>query len=288
VKAIANLVTMRVAPGRLALLGAFALALTIATSAAWSVLLASNLRASPRIPWSVPVMIGLLWIGWRYLGGASGSARRSASRRDRLRARPISPLTFGWALAAGLLSIGSLAGLWIVLHQLVHGRSNTLPDFSQYSLIVVVLVIGMGALSGAMSEEAGFRGYFQGALEPRFGAPLAIITTALLILPAHGLTQGFGVATIIFYLCVDTMLGAMAYITQSIVPGIAVHFVGLVIFFAVIWPHDATRRFVAADGPDGWFWLHASQAVIGAVLAVLAFRRLARIAAPLRPAPLSR
>jgi membrane protease YdiL (CAAX protease family) len=272
---------MRIAPARLARLGAFALALTIATGAVWSALLVTNLRTSPRVPWSVLVMTGVLWIGWRYLNGASASGGQSASRRDRLRtglrARAISAQSFAWAVVAGLLSVGSLAGLWIVLHQLIRTRSNTLPDFGQYPLGVVILVVAMGALAGALSEEAGFRGYFQSALEPRFGALLAIIMTSLLILPAHGLTQGFGLTTIIFYLCVDAMLGAMAYITQSIVPGIAVHFVGLVIFFSMIWPNDSSRRFVAADGPDGWFWIHASQAVAGAVLSVIAFRRLARI-----------
>jgi membrane protease YdiL (CAAX protease family) len=264
-------------------LGAFALALTIVTGAVWSALLVANLRTSPGTPWSALVMAGLLWIGWRYVSGASGSRARSESRRNGLRARAVSGPTFAWAVVTGLLSIGSLAGMWIVLHQLIHTRSNTLPDFGKYSLPVIVVVVTMGALAGALSEEAGFRDYFQGALERRAKPPLAIIITSLLMLPAHGLTQGFGLTAVIFYLCVDAMLGAIAYMTQSIVPGIAVHFIGLVIFFSMIWPNDATRRFVAVEGADGWFWIHVGQAVVGAALSLIAFRQLARITRSLRP-----
>lgn len=274
--------TTRETAGGLVKLGAFALVLTTVTGGVWGALLIANLRSSPRVPWSVAAMMAVLWIAWAYLSGARGDPATSAARRTRLRARRVSPRVFEWAAGAGLLSVVSLAGLWIVLGQIVHTRGNTLPDFSRYPLFVVVLVVAMGAFAGAATEEAGFRGYFQGALESRFGAPLAILVTALVMLPAHGLTQGYGITTIVFYLCVDTMLGVMAYLTQSIVPGVAVHFVGLVVFFSVIWPFDARRRFVGVEGPDTWFWIHVGQAIVGATFAVLAFRHLARITTPLR------
>jgi len=275
---------MRANSAELTKLGAFALLLTVVTSAIWSALLVTNLRTSPRVPWSALIMAAVLWIGWRYLSGRSGSHSRSPLRRNRLRARPVSRRTLAWALVAGLLSIASLAGLWIVLHQLIHTSNSTLPDFSRYSLPVVAVVVAMGALSGAVSEEAGFRGYFQGALESRFGAPVAIAMSALLILPAHGLTQGFAITTVLFYLCVDAMLGAIAYLTQSILPGIAVHFIGLVVFFTMVWPNDAARPFVATQGADRWFWIHLCQAIIGAAMSLIAFRRLRNLARPERDA----
>jgi membrane protease YdiL (CAAX protease family) len=184
---------------------------------------------------------------------------------------------FAWALIAGGLSIISLTGLWIVLLRLVKVHGNPLPDFSQYPLYTVVLVIGMASLVAAIAEEAGFRGYLQGILEQRARGPVAILITALAIAPGHALTQGFAWPTILFYLCVDAMLGTTAYLTNSILPSIVIHAVGLVVFFSLIWPNDPTRQLVESSGADAWFWIHVAQTIIFAVLAILAFRQLARV-----------
>ena len=274
--------TVRETAGGLLRLGVFALVLTAVGNGVWSGLLAANLRTSPRLPWSVPVMAAVLWVAWSYLSGARGDSSKSVLRRTRLRATAVSPRTWEWAAVAGTLSIVSLAGLWIVLEQLMPVKGNVLPEFSRYPLLVVVLIIVMASFTGAALEEAAFRGYFQGALESRVGGPVAILVTALMMLPIHGLTQGFGVPTIVFYLCVDAMLGLLAYLAQSIVPGVLVHAVGLVVFFSLIWPFDAGRRIIGAEGPDAWFWIHVAQALVGMILSVLAFRRLALITTPLR------
>jgi membrane protease YdiL (CAAX protease family) len=258
-------------------LGAFALVLSTAAGGLWAALLVANLRTTPVVPWSVAVMAALLWFAWLYLSGARGDPSKAAGRRMRLRATRISKPAFAWAVLAGTLSIASLTGLWIVLWQVARARGNTLPDFSRYPLLVVVLVIGMASFTAAAAEEAGFRGYFQSALEPRIGGPLAILVTALAMLPAHAVTQGFTLTTMFFYLCVDAILGAIAFLTQSIVPGVVVHFIGLAVFFTLIWPFDATRRFVGTDGPDAWFWVHVGQVIVAGVLAWLAFGHLARI-----------
>ena len=271
---------VRETAGGLLGLGAFASVLTIVANGVWGALLALNLRTSPRVPWSVPVMAAVLWVAWSYLSGARGDSGKSVLRRRRLRAKAVSPRVLAWAAVAGTLSIVSLAGVWIVLEQLIPVKGNVLPDFSRYPLFVVVVIVIMASFTGAALEEAAFRGYFQGALESRLG-PVAILLTALIMLPAHGLTQGFGVPTIVFYLCVDLMLGLMAYLAQSIVPGVMVHAVGLAVFFSLIWPFDPARRIIGS-GPDAWFWIHVIQALIGIMLSVFAFRRFALITKPLR------
>ena len=204
--------TVRETAGGLLGLGAFALVLTTIGNGVWGGLLATNLRTSPRVPWSVPVMAALLWVAWSYLSGARGDSRKSALRRRRLRARAVSPRVLQWAAVAGMVSIVSLAGLWIVLAQLMPVKGNVLPDFSRYPVLVVVLIIIMPSFTGAAFEEAGFRGYFQ-----------------------------------------------------------------VVVFFSVIWPFDAGRRIMGSEGPDAWFWIHVVQALVGMMLSMLAFRRLALI-----------
>jgi membrane protease YdiL (CAAX protease family) len=175
-----------------------------------------------------------------------------------------------WALTAGALSIVALTGLWIVLFQLVKSPGNALPDYAKYPPLTVALVLVMASAVGAVTEEAGFRGYLQGFLEQEFGAPVAIAGASLVMAPAHALSQGFVWSTLLFYLCVDVMFGVTAYLTGSIVPGILTHAAGLLTFFTLIWPGDASRA-------TTWFWLHVGQTLSFSVLAVFAFRHLARL-----------
>lgn len=184
---------------------------------------------------------------------------------------------FAWALVAGLLAIVALSGFWIVLFQLVKAPGNPLPDFSRYPLITSVLVVAMASVVSSVAEEAGLRGYLQVSLERAFPAPLAIVISCLVIAPGHGLTQGFVWTTLLFYFFADLTFGVTAYLTNSILPGVVVHGVGLVTFFTLVWPNDATRRLVWADGADAWFWIHVGQAIIGSALAIFAFTRLARV-----------
>lgn len=256
--------------------GGFAVVLTALVSGAWAGLLLANLKTSPAVPWSVPAMALLLGAVWTYFNGSWGSVRTRSTRRSLMRARSVSPGAFAWALGAGILSIVSLAGFWIVLFQLVKMPGNT-SDFSAFPAATVIAALAMASLAGAVSEEAGFRGYFQGTLERHVGAPLAILFTAFLMIPEHASTQGFVWPTILFYLLVDTMLGVTAYLTQSILPGIVIHAIGLMTFFGLVWPYDRNRLSVWTHGADQWFWIHGGQAALFGVLAVVAFWRLARI-----------
>jgi membrane protease YdiL (CAAX protease family) len=263
--------------------GILALALTLVGGGIWSALLIGNLATTPSIPWSVPAMALVLWAGWRYLGGSGPPRRTSETRRRGLRAEPVSGPALLWALLAGAHSIVALTGLWIVLFQLAKAPGNALPDFSKYPPVTVALVLGMAALVGAVTEEAGIRGYLQGYLEREFGALVAIVGGSLMMAPGHALTQGFIWSTMLFYLLVDVMFGVTAYLTGSILPGIATHAAGLLTFFALIWPQDAARHLVSDDGATGWFWIHVGQTVAFSALAVLAFRHLASITRRVRP-----
>ncbi len=254
-----------------------ALALTMLSGGIWSALLVANLRTSPTMPWSVALMAVVLGLMWKYLGGSWWPRSTSETRRRCLRARRVPGPVFAWAIVAGGLSIISLCGLWIVLLQLVKVQGNPLPDFSQYPILTVVLVIGMASLVASTAEEAGFRGYLQSNLESRVGGPRAILLTALVMEPGHGLTQGFAWPTMFFYLLVDVMFGTAAYLTNSILPSLVIHAVGLVVFFSLIWPNDPARRLIESSGADPWFLIHVAQTIIFGVLAIVAFHQLARV-----------
>ncbi|MCU1313878.1 MAG: hypothetical protein JWM54_1635 [Acidobacteriaceae bacterium] len=257
--------------------GLLAFAITTLAGGIWSALLVLNLQSSPAVPWSVPVMALLLWLGWSYLGGRWWPSTTSEARRHYLRANNRSLQTYLLAALAGGFSVIALAGIWIVLFRLVKMPPNAFSDMSGYPRITVALMIMMGSLVSPFMEEAGFRGYFQGALERQFRAPVAVAISSVVFSLAHGPTQGFVWPKLLFYFLVGVAFGATAYLTNSTIPAIPVHIVGLLLFFTLIWPHDATRPLVTQSGADTWFWIHAAQAIVATGLAVWAFLQLARV-----------
>ncbi len=239
----------------------------------WGGLLILNLRTGLTLPWAAPAMALCLFAIW--------PESTAAVRRSLLRARPVSAKIFWLAFLAGMLSIGACSAYWIILSQLVKVAPNALPNLSAYPIYAVVLVGIVASLVSPLIEEAGFRGYCQTMLEGRYSAPVAIGISSLLFMLAH-LTQGAFATKLFVYLVVGLVLGTIAYLTNSILPGIAVHIVADMTFFALIWPHDATRTLVWNGGADMWFWIHVAQAIVFTILAAIAFRNLATAATPFR------
>ena len=177
-------------------------------------------------------------------------------------------------MLAGTLSVVALAGLWIVMFELVKMPGNALPDFSRYPLPTVVAMILMGSVAAPFTEEPAFRGYCQVILERNFSGPSAVLISSALFALAHGPTQGFLWPKLLFYFLVGVVFGATAYLTKSILPAIPGHMIGLLIFFTLVWPFDAARRLVWDGGADIWFWIHGAQTIVFTALTLWAFRRL--------------
>jgi membrane protease YdiL (CAAX protease family) len=255
--------------------GLLAFAITILAGGIWSALLVTNLQRSPAVPWSVPVMGLLLWLMWSYLGGKGWPQSTSDARRHYLRANRRSARTYLWSFAAGVLSVVALAGYWIVLFRLVKMPPNALPDVSSYPRMTVALMILMGSLVAPFMEEAGFRGYFQVALEREFRGSVAVAVSSLVFALAH-FAHGILWPKLLVYFLVGVAFGATAYLTNSTLPAIVPHIIGDLTFFTLVWPHDAARRLVFDSGTDIWFWIHVAQAIVFTLLAVSAFQRLAR------------
>jgi membrane protease YdiL (CAAX protease family) len=269
--------------------GALAFAILAVSSTAWTGLLAANFRTRKAFPfpWSVAAMALVLWLIWAYLGGRWWPRSTSAARSRCLRANRVSGRVFAWALFAGVLSIAALAGCWIVLFQLVRMKPNDLGDISQVPMAIVVLLLVMSSLVSPIAEEAGFRGYCQVVLERKFSGLVAVLISSIYFAIAH-LTQGFYWPKLSVYFLAGVALGSIAYLTKSLLPGIAVHIMADLTFFALVWPFDAGRRLVWEGGADAWFWIHVAQAIVFAGPAILAFRQLARVTAGARDAEIDR
>ncbi|HEY1456496.1 MAG TPA: type II CAAX endopeptidase family protein [Candidatus Dormibacteraeota bacterium] len=244
-------------------------------SLTWGPLLVANSRILPSIPWAVATEGAALFVIWRYLGGAGWPRRTSSGRRQLLRGRGVPASQFAWAGIAGALSLIALAGLWIVLVRLTGAGGNpTLSFVSANPLWVAVPVILTASLVSPLSEEAGFRGYGQVLLERRFSPVIAVAGSSLLFALYHGPTQGFAPSKVAFYFIVGVVFGVTALITRSTLPALPVHIAGDLLFFVVIWPHDAGRSLVWTHGADMNFWLNFAQALVFGALAAIAFVKL--------------
>ena len=255
-------------------IGVLALAITSFGGGIWTVLLLANLRTSPTIPWSVPLMGVLLWLFWNYLNGKGWPRSTAEARRNYLRANRTSVRTLLWASIAGLLSVVALAGYWIIFFRLVKMSPNAIPDTSSYPRLTVALMILMASMVAPLMEEASIRGYLQVALEREFRGPTAVVVSSAVFALAH-FAYGLVWPKLLFYFLVGVVFGATACLTNSTLPAIFPHVVGDLTFFTLIWPHDASRKMIIEGGTDTFFWIHVAQVVIFTVLAVWAFARLA-------------
>ena len=258
--------------------------ITLFASGAWVALLIGNISTTPAVPWSVPLMALILWAMWQYLGGRWGPRSTSETRHRYLRARPVPLQLFAWSLVFGVLAIVALAGYWIVMFQLFKMPGNVIPDYSGYPVLTVVPVLVMASLVAPLSEEPAFRGYAQSILEGAFRGPVVPVTISSVLFALAHVTQGFLLPKLFVYFLVGLAFGGIAYLTNSILPAIPVHILGDLTFFTLVWPFDTQRPLVWDTGANMEFWMRVGQALIFTVLALLAFRQLARTARRLQAA----
>jgi CAAX prenyl protease-like protein len=257
---------------------AFAFSIALVPQGVWTALIVLNLRTSPTVPWAVAVMPLLLGGLWLYLGGRWGASRTSETRRRRLRAHGVSGPVFAWAVLADGSALVALVGVWIVLARFVRMPGNVLPPMGPASWPMMAAAVTMGAMISPLCEQAGIWGYAQVILEPDYRPATAIVVASVLfaLLP-HPPMHVAPVPKFLFFFLTGLTFAISANLTNSILPGLIVHALGLLTFFTLIWPADPARILVASGGADGWFWLHIAQAIVFSALAAAAFVRVASI-----------
>jgi membrane protease YdiL (CAAX protease family) len=257
--------------------GMLAFLIAIVPQGVWTALLIENLRYHPEFPWSVPIMVAALVGIWLWLGGKGWPHSISEMRRAMLRAGEMDRARLLYALVAGAIGVVGLCGLWIAMAVTVEIPASSLPNLDKHSVFFAYSLIGMGALVGAVLEEAGFRGYAQVMLEKQF-SPItaALLSSVLFALGPHPPAHGFLLPKIAFYFLVAVLLATTALTAESIVPAIAVHALGLVVFFSLVWPHDAERKLIWNGGSRFWLWLHVIQFLVCSIASAAIFRRLVR------------
>jgi Type II CAAX prenyl endopeptidase Rce1-like len=265
---------------------AVAFVIALAPQGVWSALILANIKVSPRVPWAVGLMAGLLWAMWRYLGGAFPPRRTSESRRLHLRAGLVPREVLVWALVSGSLSIIALTGYWIVLARFFRMPGSVLPNMANVPRSMAVLAVVTGAAISPICEQIGIWGYGQVILSRDF-TRLSVIGLSAVIF-AVGPHPPFGVPLlpkIAFFFLVGLAFAVTAALTGSILPNLPVHMLGLLTFFTIVWPNDPRRPLLRESGLDLWFVVHVAQSILFTVLALWAFRHLSELPNRERPSP---
>ncbi|MDB5493248.1 MAG: hypothetical protein JWP86_585 [Phenylobacterium sp.] len=276
--------TLKTAAGAFGLAALISVAITAYGQGLWGPLVIANLRLEPQIPWAAPTMAVLLAGLLLYLSGRGWPAGTSATRRRLLRWNPMPLATFGLAVGAGVLGLAAFGGVWIATSDLVHIPAGVQPSMSGVPLPTAISFLIMGSLAAPLSEEAAFRGYAMGILERAWkNAPAAVIGSSVLFAAVH-FPQGLDPLKLSLYFLAGVIFATVAYLTNSLFAAMVAHGAGDVLGFTVLWPHDQHPHAMGSGDP---LFIPALVAVaIFTPLAILAFRRLAKVGRPLRdPGP---
>jgi membrane protease YdiL (CAAX protease family) len=258
-------------------------AITVVGQGVWGVMAMANVALTPAIPWAVAVMPVVLFALAAFLAGRGWPRAGAAARRALVPLAPVSRAGWTWSLVAGGASVVALAALWTVMASLVRVPPNLLPDTRGLPLRTVLPMLLVGIVAAPLTEELAFRGYAMGLLRRHFG-PVAVIVLSSVMFAAAHLTQGLYAPKLVVYLLFGLGLATVVQRTGSLLPAMAVHSLGDLTFFTLVWPFDAHRRLVTETGLSGGFVLDVAILAIAAPLCLLAFRQLLKVTGPARPA----
>jgi membrane protease YdiL (CAAX protease family) len=208
------------------------LAVMVAVTVPWSALALLNLRLSARLPWAIPLGIAYVGAAASYLNGSGWPKSTSAPRKRGFRAHWLAVAELNWALLAGMAAVAALWFLYAASGELAFQARQS----SEAGLPTMVLLSAtiIAAAVAAVAEEGGLRGFMQAPLERLLGPAAAIATTSIFFVLIH-LSHGFAalVRNAPFYFAAGCVYGLLAYLTQSILPSLILHFLGDILVFAL-------------------------------------------------------
>jgi membrane protease YdiL (CAAX protease family) len=244
----------------------------------WGALLATT---SPRV--AALAMLGVLVVYCLFFSGRIAFLGMQAAQRENFRATSLTPVVWAWGLVgAGLFVIALEASIFTLFRLIPYPAEQFVPlampeGTTTFDMWLVLLV---ASLAAGVCEETGFRGYMQRPLEGRYGAGAAIAITTLAFAALHS-NQPWAITLAVPILFASAMLGALAYVTRSLLPGIVAHSVMDVFNFGYwwtsLWGHY-DRQTIFITGIDGNFLAWAGILTISTALFVLVIHRLGALA----------
>ncbi len=256
----------------------------------WALLVAANQKFFSSVPWAVPPTVLYLWLWWQYLSGKGWPQSTSQERRTNLRGLHLSGDLWGCALLAGSLGLVALVLLLRVMNRLVSLPQHPLPDLSHIPVVTLLCFLLTGSAVAGIVEEAAFRGYMQGPIERRHGPVVAILVTGTLFGFAHFTHPEVTLILMPYYLAVAAIYGALAYLTNSILPSVVLHAGGNVLGGIDLLARGRAEWQAASrpapriweTGTDASFWISCVAFLVVGAATVWAYVALANLARPRR------
>lgn len=205
------------------------IAILIAGDAAWMGMIAAYTRHPTPFPWFVPAMglflaVGAAWLKWGTWPRAGAAARNEGAR---LNAVPLR--TFLLALLAGWSTFFAGAGAYVA-YRMASGLGGEVPmTIPPGPKSAIIVGLAMAAVVAGVIEEISVRGFMQGRLEKAFGVVPAIVISGLVWALFHTNHSYFDTSAVnvaiwfAIFLIVSAMLGTIANLTNSVLPGIVIH-----------------------------------------------------------------
>ncbi len=232
------------------------------------------------MPWSFILMIGLLWIFWKYFSGNWWPNSTKEFRKANFRKYKLPPKN---------LLLGLLAALFIVVIEqsglIVTFRLIEFPAerFSlEYSFLENVplwaawlVVIMISAVAG-ICEEIGFRGYMQVPIEKKYGPFVSISIVSVVFVLVH-LHQAWSGPILIQIFFISVLFGSIAFYSGSLIPGIFGHILMDIFNFSFWWTKigwQFDKETISNTGMDLHFLIWSLIFICSTVLFVLLLRKL--------------
>jgi membrane protease YdiL (CAAX protease family) len=254
----------------------------------WVLLVSANQKYLLSVPWAILPTSLYLWFFWRYLRGEGWPRSTSEARRTSLRANGLSADVWGVAIFAGMLGITAVLPLSGLLGRLVRlppeATSTSVPAGMPFLTLFLLLV--MASIVAGVVEEAAFRGYLQGPIERRHGPVVALLTTGLLFGLGHFTHHPTAILAMMpYYIYIAAVFGGLAWLTNSILPGLVVHAAGDVFSLTRLYTTGQPEWQMSSkpppliweSGPDGAFWGYLTAFILLGGATLWAYLSLAEV-----------
>jgi len=213
-------------------------------------------------PISLIVISAYLFLYWKFFSGSWGPKKTAEIRKKYFRAGSLSPKLWKWSLLLAILFVLVFQSSLVVIFRLFQFPADLFNQgfgFEALPLWTAWAIIILAALSAALTEEVGFRGYAQVALEEHYRPFPAIIIISVMFVLFH-LNQAWALPALLQLFAAGLFASAFAYASGSILPGIISHFIIDIVNFSYWWS-DIAGKFeyepIAITGVDLHFvvWL---------------------------------
>jgi membrane protease YdiL (CAAX protease family) len=257
-------------------------AIIIAGEAIWTGLIAAYSKYPTAFPWFIPAMALVMALAAAWLKWGTWPAFGAPARREGVRLNAVPLKTFLLALVAGWSTFFAGAGAYVA-YRMSSGLGGEVPmTIPPGPKTAIIAGLAMAAIVAGVLEEISVRGFIQGRLERSFGVVPAILISGFVWALFHTNHSYFDTTPLniaiwfAIFLTVSAMLGTIAHLTNSVLPGIVIHagFDGTYFVSAgILQPKIAPLAYLESLGsPQGFAMIGAGLAVVALVAWVALFR----------------